>query len=197
MFNFHKTELGQTAVKNRNIELNARQRRLLLLIGTEDFKLLNDNLKQRLAPPELIHQLKDMGLIEHFKQNIPLSPDPVVQDSNEIPTAIQPPIEPPEIPHTSAPNSTLNAEHSPALQIHPEPLSFEEIKLLMTDSLRSYCGLMAQQLILRIQATSDRRGLKLCQMQWITSLQESRISSTELNQIYQQINSSLNKEAIH
>lgn len=197
MFNFHKTELGQTAVKNRNIELNARQRRLLLLIGTEDFKLLNDNLKQRLAPPELIHQLKDMGLIEHFKQNIPLSPDPAVQDSNEIPTAIQPLVEPPETSHTAAPSSTLGAEHSPALQIHPEPLSFEEIKLLMTDSLRSYCGLMAQQLILRIQATSDRRGLKLCQMQWITSLQESRISSTELNQIYQQINSSLNKEAIH
>ncbi len=63
MFNYQKTQLGLDALQQRTRDLNARQRRLLVLIGTEDFDLLGDWLKQRLAPPELIEQLLGMQLI--------------------------------------------------------------------------------------------------------------------------------------
>ena len=63
MFNYQKTQLGLDALQQRTRDLNARQRRLLVLIGTEDFDLLGDQFKQRLAPPELIEQLLDMQLI--------------------------------------------------------------------------------------------------------------------------------------
>ncbi len=63
MFNYQKTQLGLDALQQRTRDLNARQRCLLVLIGTEDFDLLGDQFKQRLAPPELIEQLLDMQLI--------------------------------------------------------------------------------------------------------------------------------------
>ena len=53
--------------------------------------------------------------------------------------------------------------------------------------------LMAKQLIQRILQAQDIRSLKLCQMQWITSLQETRLPPKALNQILQQINHSLQK----
>ena len=52
---------------------------------------------------------------------------------------------------------------------------------------------MAKQLIQRILQAQDIRSLKLCQMQWITSLQETRLPPKTLNQILQQINHSLQK----
>ena len=52
---------------------------------------------------------------------------------------------------------------------------------------------MAKQLVLRIQSSEDIRSLKLCQMQWITQLQETRIPPKELNRILHQINFSLQR----
>ena len=63
MIHYSKTQLGHDALKQRSLPLNARQRRLLVLIGTEDFESMNEIFKQRLAPPELIEQLSEMGLI--------------------------------------------------------------------------------------------------------------------------------------
>ena len=63
MDHYFKTDLGIQALKQRSFQLNARQRQLLLLIGTDDFKILNSALKQRLATPELIQQLEELGLI--------------------------------------------------------------------------------------------------------------------------------------
>lgn len=60
---FFKTELGQTALQERSIALTARQRRLLLLIDHEDFKELDQDYKQRIAPNELVQQLIEMGLL--------------------------------------------------------------------------------------------------------------------------------------
>jgi hypothetical protein len=74
-----------------------------------------------------------------------------------------------------------------------DALSFEEVKQLMAQRLQQNCGLMAKQLINRILQTQDLRNLKLCQMQWITELQESRISAHDLNQCLKQINFSLQR----
>lgn len=63
MLNYDKTALGLEALQERSIQLTARQRRLLVLIGSDDFALLNNTARQRFAPPELLQQLLDMGLI--------------------------------------------------------------------------------------------------------------------------------------
>ena len=48
MSQYYKTDLGIESLKQRSMNLNARQRRLLLLIDTEDFDLLNEQFKQRI-----------------------------------------------------------------------------------------------------------------------------------------------------
>ncbi|WP_407305490.1 hypothetical protein [Acinetobacter sp.] len=63
MSQYHKTDLDIESLKQRSMDLNARQRRLLLLIGTEDFYLLNEQFKKRIAPLKLLEQLRDLGLI--------------------------------------------------------------------------------------------------------------------------------------
>lgn len=87
---------------------------------------------------------------------------------------------------------SITDTHHP-LEIKLHTLGFDEVKQLMAQLLQQNCGLMAKQLINRILQASDLAQLKLCQMQWITTLQESRISSNELNFHLKQINFSLQK----
>ena len=51
---YSKTAKGLHVLQHRNVELNARQRRLLVLIGTEDFDLLTPQFKARIAPHDLL-----------------------------------------------------------------------------------------------------------------------------------------------
>lgn len=225
MFNYQKTQLGLDALQQRTRDLNARQRRLLVLIGTEDFDLLGDQFKQRLAPPELIEQLLDMQLIApatleqdrlQQQEQVP-TPNPLhteihSQLASSIPQAhaesLAEPIRTQHLKVNSVPaylearvaaaiNTTEQAAEQlePQAEIQPEitALSFEDVKFLMMDTLQRHCGLMAKQLIQRIVQAQDIRSLKLCQMQWITSLQETRLPPKALNQILQQINHSLQK----
>ncbi|MFX5100559.1 hypothetical protein ABTB97_20790, partial [Acinetobacter baumannii] len=78
---------------------------------------------------------------------------------------------------TSAPSSNIE-NNQPRIPV--QQLSFEEIQLLMKQSLSQYCGLMAKPLIQKIEQIKTLQELKMCQMQWITSLQESRIPPHEL-----------------
>ncbi len=48
MAGFYRTNLGRVALQQRNIALNAKQRRLLLLIDHEDFQTLNTEFKNAL-----------------------------------------------------------------------------------------------------------------------------------------------------
>ena len=220
MFNYQKTQHGLDALQQRTRDLNARQRRLLVLIGTEDFDLLGDQLKQRLAPPELIEQLLGMQLIAPaaIEQDSSLQQEPVPSSTTlhtEIHSqlassthqahaeSLADPIQTQNLQVNSAPAylearvaANINAEQSvPQAEIQPEftALGFEDVKFLMMDTLQRHCGLMAKQLIQRILQAQDIRSLKLCQMQWITSLQETRLPPKTLNQILQQINHSLQK----
>ncbi|GJC30418.1 hypothetical protein KAM398_03460 [Acinetobacter sp. KAM398] len=225
MFNYQKTQLGLDALQQRTRDLNARQRRLLLLIGTEDFDFLGNQFKQRLAPPELIEQLLDMQLIapavleqDTLQQQVkaptpnPLHTEIHSQLASNTPQAhtesLAEPIRTQHLKVNSVPaylearvaaaiNTTEQAAEQlePQAEIQPEitALSFEDVKFLMMDTLQRHCGLMAKQLIQRIVQAQDIRSLKLCQMQWITSLQETRLPPKALNQILQQINHSLQK----
>lgn len=223
MDHYLKTDLGIQALKQRSFKLNARQRQLLLLIGTDDFKILNSGLKQRLATPELIQQLEDLGLI--FQNNVKQSNRILTESEKHIETTSpkQSSTELPQLNSTviteqrteittklksnEAPISaiTVSEQLVENVQTHTQSvaetvapaqpeivcLSFEDIKQKMMHLLQTHCGLMAKQLIVKIQQSSSVREIKFCQMQWITALQESRISPIELNQTMQQINYSL------
>ena len=205
MSQYHKTDLGIESLKQRSMDLNARQRRLLLLIGTEDFNLLNEQFKKRIAPVELLEQLLDMGLIacssdEQIQTTVS---SPVVHSeietslSTQTTTALAEKLAEPITTTTSlSPSITAITDtevEKEAIEVFVEALNFEQVKQLMAHLLQQNCGLMAKQLTTRILETQDLRSLKLCQMQWITELQESRLTAHELNQCLKQINFSLQK----
>ncbi|MDC5252579.1 hypothetical protein ACSHU8_12205 [Acinetobacter baumannii] len=203
MAGFYRTNLGRVALQQRNIALNAKQRRLLLLIDHEDFQTLNTEFKKRIAPPELIQQLIDLKLIapisendSEFTEQIPLSESPTTSlevktqqkstiDENEsadLTGEIKVSLEP------SCHSSNIEDTQPP---IPVQQLTFEEIQLLMKQSLSQYCGLMAKPLIQKIEQIKNLQELKMCQMQWITSLQESRIPPHELAHTLHSINYSI------
>ncbi|ARG16422.1 TPA: hypothetical protein JIZ13_03270 [Acinetobacter nosocomialis] len=199
MSGFYRTNLGRVALQQRNITLNAKQRRLLLLIDHEDFQSLDTEFKKRIAPPELIQQLIDLKLIAPSSENYSELPEQISppessittkeihqknvdeNKSNDLVGEIQVP------QSTSAPSNIENNQPS----IPVQQLSFEEIQQLMKQSLSQYCGLMAKPLIQKIEQIKTLQELKMCQMQWITSLQESRIPPHELAHTLHSINYSI------
>ena len=187
MNHYQKTALGLDALQQRHIPLNARQRRLLVLIGTEDFEQLADQFKQRIATPEILGQLIELGLIHSIQTSrvsSPIQPSSEAQASTSVLEISQNNVNPIDLDSTA---QTPTQSPAPPLKAY----SFEETRDLMMSLLQRYCGLMAKQLILQIQSATDLHSLKRCQMQWITTLQESRIEPTVLNQHLQQINHSL------
>ena len=200
MSGFYRTNLGRVALQQRNITLNAKQRRLLLLIDHEDFQSLNSEFKKRIAPPELIQQLIDLKLIatsnesyselteQIFMQesSIPsneVHPKNIVENkSNDLVGEIQ-------VPQSTSVTSSNIENDQPSIPV--QQLSFEEIQLLMKQSLGQFCGLMAKPLIQKIEQIKTLQELKMCQMQWITHLQESRIPPHELAKTLQSINYSI------
>ena len=187
MNHYQKTALGLDALQQRHIPLNARQRRLLVLIGTEDFEQLADQFKQRIATPEILGQLIELGLIHSIQTSrvsSPIQPSSEAQSSTSVLENSQNNVNPIDLDNTEP---TPAPSPAPPLKAY----SFEETRDLMMSLLQRYCGLMAKQLILQIQSATDLHSLKRCQMQWITTLQESRIEPIVLNQHLQQINHSL------
>nr|WP_278397022.1 hypothetical protein [Acinetobacter venetianus] len=188
MSHFFKTELGQSALQQRNIALTARQRRLLLLIDHDDFKDLDKDYKERIAPSELVKQLIDMGLLAEqetrsnkveAKENDSFIQEEIVKAENTKTI---------DIAHTEE----ISEVKIPASEtIELEKLPFIEIQQVMIQTLTTFCGLMARPLIQKIQSIKTVQQLKACQMQWITSLQESRIPPAQLNQTLKLINYSV------
>ncbi|MCU4360075.1 MULTISPECIES: hypothetical protein [Acinetobacter] len=201
MAGFYRTNLGRVALQQRNISLNAKQRRLLLLIDHEDFQNLNSEFKKRIASPELIQQLIDLKLIASSSENsselneqisFPQSPVTTIEahqkstiDDNKSDDTVS------EIQVTQS--SSFQLSHTEITQppVPVQTLSFEEIQYLMKQSLSQYCGLMAKPLIQKIEQIKTLQELKMCQMQWITSLQESRIPPHELAYTLHSINYSI------
>lgn len=201
MAGFYRTNLGRVALQQRNISLNAKQRRLLLLIDHEDFQNLNSEFKKRIASPELIQQLIDLKLIASSSENsselnkqisFPQSPVTTIEahqkstiDDNKSDDTVS------EIQVTQS--SSFQLSHTEITQppVPVQILSFEEIQHLMKQSLSQYCGLMAKPLIQKIEQIKTLQELKMCQMQWITSLQESRIPPHELAYTLHSINYSI------
>ncbi len=87
MNHYQKTALGLDALQQRHIPLNARQRQLLVLIGTEDFEQLADQFKQRIATPEILGQLIELGLIHSTQTShvsSPIKPSSETRSSTSV-----------------------------------------------------------------------------------------------------------------
>ncbi|WP_252059094.1 hypothetical protein [Acinetobacter sp. AHP123] len=204
MAGFYRTNLGRVALQQRNIVLNAKQRRLLLLIDHEDFQNLNGEFKKRIASPELIQQLVDLELIAPTASTETLTDEKIILKTSPLNNKV-------EENQTESVGSSI--AHSPnivgEIQLSEQKtfdqssttyfqpvtpsqiLSFEEIQLLMMKTLSSYCGLMTKPLVQKIEKSTTIQELKLCQMQWITNLQESRIPPQELATALRTINYSI------
>jgi len=199
MAGFYRTNLGRVALQQRNIALNAKQRRLLLLIDHEDFQNLNSEFKKRIASPELIQQLIDLKLIAPSNENyselneqisFPQTPITTLEAHQKNPTDDHKSDD--IVGEIQVPQSlqSTNIENSqPPVPV--QQLSFEEIQQLMKQNLNQYCGLMAKPLIQKIEQIKTLQELKMCQMQWITHLQESHIPPHELTHTLHSINYSI------
>lgn len=203
MAGFYRTNLGRVALQQRNIVLNAKQRRLLLLIDHEDFQNLNGEFKKRIASPELIQQLIDLELIAPAASTETLTDEEIILKTSPINKVEENQKESVGSSIAHSPNhvgeiqlseqKTLDQSSTTYFQpvISSKALSFEEIQLLMMKTLSSYCGLMTKPLVQKIEKATTIQELKLCQMQWITSLQESRIPPQELASALHTINYSI------
>jgi len=203
MAGFYRTNLGRVALQQRNIVLNAKQRRLLLLIDHEDFQNLNGEFKKRIASPELIQQLIDLELIAPTASTKTLTDEEIILKTSSINKVEENQKESVGSSIAHSPNivgeiqlseqKTLDQSSTTYFQpiIPSKALSFEEIQLLMMKTLSSYCGLMTKPLVQKIEKATTIQELKLCQIQWITSLQESRIPPQELASALHTINYSI------
>ncbi|ADI89992.1 hypothetical protein VXP84_01770 [Acinetobacter oleivorans] len=203
MAGFYRTNLGRVALQQRNIVLNAKQRRLLLLIDHEDFQNLNGEFKKRIASPELIQQLVDLELIAPAASTETLTDEEIILKTSQINKVEENQKESIGSSIAHSPNlvgeiqlseqKTLDQSSTTYFQpvISSKALSFEEIQLLMMKTLSSYCGLMTKPLVQRIEKTTTIQELKLYQIHWITNLQESRIPPQELASALRTINYSI------
>ncbi len=203
MAGFYRTNLGRVALQQRNIVLNAKQRRLLLLIDHEDFQNLNGEFKKRIASPELIQQLIDLELIAPIASTETSTNEEIILKTSAINKVEENQKESVDSSILHSPHlvgeiqlseqKTLDQPSTTYFQpvISSEALSFEEIQLLMMKTLSNYCGLMTKPLIQKIEKATTIQELKLCQVQWITSLQESRIPPQELARALRTINYSI------
>lgn len=205
MNQYYKTQLGIDTLQSRSKDLNARQRRLLVLIGTEDFNLLTDQFKQRIATPELLEQLSALGLIynpqldqqsQHSEIQFNIENVIQTQQTSKLytdPKELQTNLKNQEIELTPLTPLSQQIPKNIQSQNHFDELNIHQIQTLMIELLEQYCGLMAKPLIIEIKKSQNLSTLKMCQIQWITHLQESRIAPTLLNQYLQQINYSIHQ----
>ena len=137
MNHYQKTALGLDALQQRHIPLNARQRRLLVLIGTEDFEQLADQFKQRIATPEILGQLIELGLIHSIQTSRVSSP---IQPSSE------------------AQSSTSVLENS---QNNVNPIDLDSTAQTPSPPTPTHCG-TARSSIPRVTTTSSTRCAAPC-----------------------------------
>lgn len=201
---YQRTERGNLELESRQIRLSARQRALLLLVESPNESILNRQQLQHLATPENIQVLIDYSLI------IPL--EPVIAETAMDPIALpslNSSVDQIEDAQSVAKDNTMSADQISLKQweqrvidqnqaqqqlsqdaLSLEALSFEQIKHLMVSSLKSYCGLLGFALSRDIQQASRMAQLRLCQMQWVTLLSESKADAMQVKRWISQLNHS-------
>ena len=210
MLPYKRTELGLAEIQTRNIRLPARARTLLLLLESVDIHNLNNNINAKIVTQENFDILLQAGLIVKItdyteqkespikqsnflrQQDMPaVPPVSTEKDNNKVVHVTQSlPANKPRF--ESLDDEQPNAAHLTAPEPTLEPLnSIDEIKAVMTATLRQYAGLMAKRLIEDIQNSQTITEIRLQQRQWLTLLFETKIPKADLNAKLQQINNSM------
>ncbi|OUY06346.1 hypothetical protein [Acinetobacter populi] len=205
MYHYKRTILGTEELQQRRLRLSARARTLLLLLESDDLKQHNSEAYSKIASIENYQILLELGLIYAVKtansdQTSTTQHDTHISKSETFIAQNNP-----------AFNETINIAENPVKQFVVEQpvmvekieqpvaeiaselpvLSFEEIKILMQQTLKQYAGLMAKNLIVAIENAKNIQEIKKYQGNWLTTLFETRISRQQLTSLMQHINQSI------
>ncbi len=195
---YYRTPKGNQALEDRSVKLSSRQRALLLMIETGHASHLSQQQLRQLATPDNLAILLAHDLIVAGTSAVSVEPQLatlVIQPAVDIwpESTHKQAIAAAQVPDLAGQDIIVSAElHTAAmLQATPDYLTFDEVKQLMMNSLREYCGLLASALIKDIQHASSLGKLRMCQMRWVTTLTETRVSSAQIAVWVDQINYSL------
>lgn len=186
MCRYKRTALGNQELLQRSLHLSARVRTLLLLLESDDLKQLSSDAFHKIANADNYQKLIDLELIIDTAAVIdsPLFTQPENLEKTQLNNNI-------DIPEQRIDNEPFQEETSDNTTI--PVLDLIEIKNLMQQTLRQYCGLMAKSLIHAIEQSNSTQEIRQYQGKWLTSLFETRIPRQQLNALLQQINHSMDK----
>ncbi len=186
MCRYKRTALGNQELLQRSLHLSARVRTLLLLLESDDLKQLSSDAFHKIANADNYQKLIDLELIIDTTAVIdsPLVTQPENLEKTQLSNNI-------DIPEQRIDNEPFQEETSDNTTI--PVLDLIEIKNLMQQTLRQYCGLMAKSLIHAIEQSNSTQEIRQYQGKWLTSLFETRIPRQQLNALLQQINHSMDK----
>ncbi|MBF7685470.1 hypothetical protein I2F17_06510 [Acinetobacter sp. B10A] len=208
--NYIRTTEAILALQNRDRILSAKQRQLLILIGSKDFNKLSAHAKEAMCSSDIFDSLIHLGFL---KKDLPIHADSLNHADDSSPTNSVPkdaitivqPAEESKIAQESTENTPISRIHVSTTEETPAPLSsnsiptqstqepvyeayqnlaltFDNMKNLLTDTLNTHCGLMGKTHARKIESAQTVAELKRSHMTVITLLQESRMSKGELLQ---------------
>ncbi|MFU8927109.1 hypothetical protein [Acinetobacter puyangensis] len=205
MYHYKRTISGTEELQQRRLRLSARARTLLLLLESDDLKQHHSEAYNKIASIENYQILLQLGLIYAIETTtsdqtlttqhatcISKSKSSIAQNSPESNETIN-------VAENSVKQSVVEEYvivekiEQPVVEIISELpiLSFEEIKILMQQTLKQYAGLMAKNLIVAIENAKNIQDIKKHQSNWLTTLFETRISRQQLTSLMQHINQSI------
>lgn len=147
---YSKTDAGRQELQQRTRKLSARARQVLVLIdGQRALAQLADTLVGS-DVSTLVVELESAGLVAKA-----LDPGPVA------------------VGVSAAPAPLLAAEPI-IVQREISSAELAQVKQLMADTARQHLGLLAQELVRRIQCAASAEQLRPCVRHWHLALRESR-----------------------
>lgn len=189
MCRYKRTALGNQELLQRSLHLSARVRTLLLLLESEDLKQLSHDAFHKIANADNYQKLIDLELIIDTTAVIDTTPvtQPEIIEKNQLNNDRN-------TPKQTINNKRLQDDKEENFdQIKIQVLDLIEIKNLMQQTLKQYCGLMAKSLIHAIEQSTSTQEIRQYQGKWLTSLFETRIPRQQLNALLQQINHSMDQ----
>jgi hypothetical protein len=213
---FRKTPRAHEALNRRDRQLSSRLRHLLLLIDRSD--AASCGLRQSLMTQENLDALLSLSLIEPVEPAVTAQPALIIATEiateavvTETVAALRVlsealvPSQPDDMDLASMSTATLMADFAQALaqaesQAQPaeqapsqvQPVQqMAEIQLLMVQSLRQACGLLAAGLLREIEAAQSIEQLHRCQGRWKMTLLDSRFDRGQIDEWLAQVSASI------
>lgn len=170
--NYIRTDEAITALETRDRILSSKQRQLLILIGSKDFKKISEHAKEKICSSSVFEDLINLGFIKTEKATTVAKPFTTnltrKKSTEEVITPTSPTIQ--------------NHQNEDFSQQYNIELTFENMKQLMTETLIKRCGLMGRSHARHIENSQNLLELKRSHMTVVTLLQESNMPKAELLQ---------------